>query len=209
MLVHAVRALCRSRSLDLVVVVAPPDEVAEVRAMLDDDRGVEGVDVRVVAGGGDRQESVRLGLAALPATVDVVLVHDAARPLVPTPTVDAVAAAVAAGADAVVPAMPVIDTVKQVGPAAPGEPEPVLGTPARAQLRAVQTPQGFRRAALEAAHKAAGAGAAITDDAGLVELNGGQVVCVPGHEYAFKVTRPMDLLLAEALLAKRSLADGF
>ena len=81
-------------------------------------------------------------------------------------------------------------------------------TPDRAALRAVQTPQGFRRAVLEAAHAAAGPGADATDDAGLVERAGGAVLVIPGHEEAFKVTRPLDLLLAEAVLAGRSGLSG-
>jgi 2-C-methyl-D-erythritol 4-phosphate cytidylyltransferase len=213
LLVHAVRALSRSRALSLVVVVAPADGVAAVRAILDDSGtdGADGPEVRVVAGGSTRQESVRLGLAALPPQVDVVLVHDAARPLVPSEVVDAVARAVDEGAEAVVPAVPLADTVKQVGPApAPGRPEPVLGTPDRATLRAVQTPQGFRREVLQRVHdKALSDGVEATDDAGLVERYGGTVVVVPGHEEAFKVTRPLDLVLAEAVLARRRAHDDF
>jgi 2-C-methyl-D-erythritol 4-phosphate cytidylyltransferase len=207
LLVHAVRALARSRAVTLVVVVAPADGVGRVRALLDSHGTgpAGGPELLVVPGGATRQESVRLGLAALPPEVDVVLVHDAARPLVPVAVVDAVARAVDEGADAVVPAVPLADTVKQVGPApAPGRPEPVLATPDRAWLRAVQTPQGFRRALLQQVHAKALADAVdATDDAGLVERYGGQVVLVPGHEEAFKVTRPLDLVLAEAVLAGR------
>jgi 2-C-methyl-D-erythritol 4-phosphate cytidylyltransferase len=210
LLVHAVRALARSRAVTLVVVVAPADGVAQVRALLDDS-GLDDTSIRVVAGGATRQESVRLGLAALPPQVDVVLVHDAARPLVPVEVVDAVARAVAEGAEAVVPAVPLADTVKQVGPAdAPGRPEPVLGTPDRSTLRAVQTPQGFRRDVLQGVHdKALSDGVDATDDAGLVERYGGRVVVVAGHEEAFKVTRPLDLVLAEAVLARRRARDDF
>ncbi|GAA2231904.1 2-C-methyl-D-erythritol 4-phosphate cytidylyltransferase [Kitasatospora cystarginea] len=215
LLVHAVRALARSRAVGLVVVAAPPDGVAGVAALLDS-HGLDGKDIRVVAGGATRQESVRLGLAAIPAGTGIVLVHDAARPLVPVEVVDAVAAAVRAGAEAVVPAVPLADTVKRVTPAAaPGVPEPVLDTPDRATLRAVQTPQGFRLDTLHEVHQKALAEEAggglppVTDDAGLVERYGGQVVVVPGHEEAFKVTRPLDLVLAEAVLARRRASDGF
>jgi 2-C-methyl-D-erythritol 4-phosphate cytidylyltransferase len=210
MLVHAVRALTRSRAVALVVVVAPPDGAPEVEALLAAhlDDGPGGTAVAVVPGGVTRQDSVRRGLAALPAEVDVVLVHDAARPLVPAATVDAVVAAVRAGAPAVVPALPLADTVKRVEPSAEGTPEPVTGTPERALLRAVQTPQGFDRAVLARAHAEFAAhateGEGATDDAGLVERLGEPVVCVPGHEEAFKVTRPLDLLLAEAVLARRA-----
>ena len=213
LLVHAVRALARSRAVTLVVVVAPSDGVAQVRALLDGARpeGADGPDIKVVAGGATRQESVRLGLAALPPQVDVVLVHDAARPLVPVDVVDAVARAVADGAGAVVPGVPLADTVKLVGSApGSGRPEPVLGTPDRATLRAVQTPQGFRRDLLQQVHdKAVSDGLDATDDAGLVEHYGGEVVVVPGHEEAFKVTRPLDLVLAEAVLARRRAQDDF
>ncbi|CAM5537177.1 2-C-methyl-D-erythritol 4-phosphate cytidylyltransferase OS=Streptomyces fumanus OX=67302 GN=ispD PE=3 SV=1 [Streptomyces fumanus] len=134
--------------------------------------------------------------------------HDAARPLVPVDTVDSVIEAVRAGAPAVVPALPLADTVKEVEPAGtPGEPEPVLGTPERARLRAVQTPQGFDRAVLVRAHATVTEN--VTDDASMVEQLGLTVVAVPGHEEAFKVTRPLDLVLAEAVLARRRLNDGF
>jgi 2-C-methyl-D-erythritol 4-phosphate cytidylyltransferase len=213
LLVHAVRALARSRAVTLVVVVAPVDGVARVRQLLDD-YGVDGHDgarITVVPGGATRQESVRLGLAVIPEDVDVVLVHDAARPLVPVDVVDAVARAVADGAEAVVPAVPLADTVKQVEPASvPGRPEPVVGTPDRATLRAVQTPQGFRREVLLRVHeKAFNDGVEATDDAGLVERYAGSVVVVPGHVEAFKVTRPLDLVLAEAVLARRRALDEF
>ena len=202
MLAHAVRALAGARLVDLVVVAAPASEVPSVRALLSDHDG--GADVRVVAGGATRQESVRIALGALPPEVTVVLVHDAARPLVPVELVDAVAAAVLAGAGAVVPAVPVGDTVKRVGPGSL-----VTETLDRAALRAVQTPQGFLRTVLESAHAAAVAvppgetAVEVTDDAGLVELAGGAVLVVPGAEEAFKVTRPLDLVLAEAVLARR------
>nr|WP_221522225.1 2-C-methyl-D-erythritol 4-phosphate cytidylyltransferase [Kitasatospora kifunensis] len=214
LLVHAVRALARSRAVGLVVVAAPPQGVAEVLGLLDS-HGLDGKDIRVVAGGATRQESVRLGLAAIPDATEIVLVHDAARPLVPVEVVDAVVAAVRAGAEAVVPAVPLADTVKRVRPVPAGEPEPVLDTPDRASLRAVQTPQGFRRQVLVEVHakalaeEAEGGSPVVTDDAGLVEHYGGQVVVVPGHEEAFKVTRPLDLVLAEAVLARRRASDGF
>ncbi|MET9255775.1 2-C-methyl-D-erythritol 4-phosphate cytidylyltransferase [Streptomyces sp. NPDC003717] len=208
MLVHAVRSMAASRAVSLVVVVAPPDGAGEVQGILDAHALPERTDVRVVPGGETRQESVRLGLDALPPEYGVVLVHDAARPLVPVDTVDAVIEAVRGGAPAVVPAVPLADTVKQVAPAGvPGEPEPVVATPSRAVLRAVQTPQGFDRELLVRAH--AEVTDEVTDDASMVERLGVTVVVVPGHEEAFKVTRPLDLVLAEAVLARRRLNDGF
>jgi 2-C-methyl-D-erythritol 4-phosphate cytidylyltransferase len=148
----------------------------------------------VVAGGTQRQDSVRAALAALPAEVDLVLVHDAARALVPVEVVEAVVGALRAGAEAVVPVIAVADTVKRVG--ATGQ---VLATVPRDDLRAVQTPQGFDRRVLEAAHRTAVG--SLTDDAGLVEAAGVPVQTVPGSPAAFKVTTTFDLLLAEALLA--------
>ncbi|MCP9944310.1 2-C-methyl-D-erythritol 4-phosphate cytidylyltransferase [Streptomyces somaliensis] len=208
MLIHAVRAVSASRAVSLVVVVAPPDDVAGVRVLLDEYPVPERTEVLVVPGGATRRESVRRGLDALPDSVTTVLVHDAARPLVPVDTVDAVVEAVRVGGEAaVVPAVPLADTVKEVEPAADGAPEPVLGTPERARLRAVQTPQGFDRATLVRAH--AEAAGEVTDDAGMVEQLGVRVVAVPGHEEAFKVTRPLDLVLAEAVLARRRVNDGF
>ncbi|MFF7950439.1 MULTISPECIES: 2-C-methyl-D-erythritol 4-phosphate cytidylyltransferase [Streptomyces] len=206
MLIHAIRAMAASRAVSLVVVVAPPDGAGEVKSLLDAHALPERTDFVVVPGGESRQESVRLGLDALPDDFDIVLVHDAARPLVPVDTVDAVIEAVRDGAPAVVPALPLADTVKEVEPA-PGEPEPVVATPVRARLRAVQTPQGFDRATLIRAHETVTED--VTDDASMVEQLGLTVVVVPGHEEAFKVTRPLDLVLAEAVLARRRLNDGF
>ncbi|RFC73626.1 2-C-methyl-D-erythritol 4-phosphate cytidylyltransferase [Streptomyces sp. AcE210] len=209
MLIHAVRAMAASRSVSLVVVVAPPDEAsaAEVKTLLADHALPERTDFVVVPGGETRQESVKLGLGALPPDIDVVLVHDAARPLVPVDTVDGVIEAVREGAPAVVPALPLADTVKQVEARTDGGPELVVATPERARLRAVQTPQGFDRATLVRAHETVTDN--VTDDASMVEQLGEPVVVVPGHEEAFKVTRPLDLVLAEAVLARRRANDGF
>ncbi|MGW6703454.1 2-C-methyl-D-erythritol 4-phosphate cytidylyltransferase [Streptomyces sp. NPDC054956] len=210
MLIHAVRAMARSRAVSLVVVVAPPADTVEVRRMLDEHALPDRTEVLVVPGGQTRQESVRAGLDALPADITAVLIHDAARPLVPVDTVDSVVEAVRDGAPAVVPAMPLADTVKEVEPGKPGEPEPVVATPVRARLRAVQTPQGFDVATLLRAHeKIAVDGEGATDDAGMVEQLGITVVVVPGHEEAFKVTRPLDLVLAEAVLARRRATDAY
>jgi 2-C-methyl-D-erythritol 4-phosphate cytidylyltransferase len=163
----------------------------------------ERVALAVVAGGHSRTASVRLGLAVLPDEVDVVLVHDAARALVPAALVEAVVAAVRDGAGAVVPGLGVADTIKNVDEAGV-----VTATVDRSRLRSIQTPQGFSRVVLMAAHEAAAGGEAgeadeATDDAGLVERIGGRVVVVPGSEEAFKVTTPLDLLLAQAVLGTR------
>jgi 2-C-methyl-D-erythritol 4-phosphate cytidylyltransferase len=145
-----------------------------------------------VTGGATRADSVRAGLAVVPPTVDVVVVHDAARPLAAVDLFTAVIDAVRGGADAAVPAVAVTDTVKRV------EDGHVVDTPPRDTLVAVQTPQGFRLDVLRAAH--AGGGDA-TDDAALVEAAGGTVVTVPGDPRNVKVTTATDLIVAAALLA--------
>ncbi|SCG53029.1 2-C-methyl-D-erythritol 4-phosphate cytidylyltransferase [Micromonospora inositola] len=189
LLVHAVRRIAAAPSVHTIVVAAPAADVESVRAML-----APVAPVTVVPGGAERQASVAAALAAVPAGPEIVLVHDAARALTPPELVESVAEAVRSGHDAVIPVLPVVDTIKQVGAG-----ERVLGTVDRSALRAVQTPQGFRRSVLTAAHAAAGD--PLTDDAGLVEKQGVAVTCVPGSEHALKITRPFDLALAEHLLA--------
>lgn len=189
LLVHAVRRLAACPAVGAIVVAAPPDEVPEVRRLV-----APVAPVTVVAGGATRQRSVRAALDAVPDRFDIVLVHDAARALAPAALAVAVADAVRRGHDAVIPVLPVVDTIKEVS--ADGR---VLGTVDRSVLRAVQTPQGFRRAVLAAAHAASSA-AEATDDAGLVEKLGVPVTCVPGSAHAMKITRPVDLAVAELLL---------
>lgn len=189
--------------IGMIVAVVPADRVAEVDDDLngrsdasvaahvaDDGNNSLHASVRVVAGGASRQESVATGLAALPDDgVPYVLVHDAARPLVPGAVVDRVVEALRAGDEAVVPGLPVVDTIKVVD-----ESGIVVGTPPRDQLRAVQTPQGFARATLSAAHaQAVQAGIDATDDAGLIERLGGFVRVVPGDPLAGKITTVEDL----------------
>jgi 2-C-methyl-D-erythritol 4-phosphate cytidylyltransferase len=189
LLVHAVRGLRVAPSVGPIVVAAPADSIGVVTELL------AAYDVVVVPGGVERQDSVRRGLAALPAEVDLVLVHDAARALTPAALIEAVVEALRSGADAVVPVLPVTDTVKRV------DGDRVISTVDRSHLRSVQTPQGFRRSLLEEAHATDHAGA--TDDAALVERLGRTVLTVPGDVEAFKVTRPVDLLLAAAVLGAR------
>lgn len=197
MLVHAVRGMLTARLVDLVVVAAPPGDEADVLSVLaSHDIGKE---VRVVAGGATRQESVRRALESLPADVDIVLVHDAARPLTPSEIADAVVQKVRSGSDAVVPGLAVVDTIKRVD--ADGV---VTETLRRGELVAVQTPQGFTRELLAKAHDAAVIdGFDASDDAGLAERVGATVTVVAGSDEAFKVTRPGDLVFAEALLRER------
>jgi 2-C-methyl-D-erythritol 4-phosphate cytidylyltransferase len=149
----------------------------------------------VVMGGATRSESVRLGLAAIPEETEVIAVHDAARPLARLELWREVIDAVRAGADAAIPASAVTDTVKEV--AADGS----LRTLDRNRLVAVQTPQAFRAAALRRAHRA---GSDATDDAALVEAGGGRVVLVEGPADNLKVTSPLDLVIAAALIGVRS-----
>ena len=192
LLVHAVGALLASRYVGHVVVAAPADRLAEVTTLL-------GAGATAVPGGASRQESVAAALAAVPSDVDIVLVHDAARPLVPVAVVDAVVAAVLAGAAAVVPVLPVADTLKLVDGAGL-----VTGTVPRLGTYAVQTPQGFRWQVLARAHAAADPADPATDDAGLVERLGIPVATVPGSGEAMKITTPFDLLVAEAVLRSRA-----
>ena len=217
---RAAAGLIASGTVSHVVVTAPAEEVDRFRAELEGlpDGSVGAVarrcgGIEVVAGSPrSRQASVALGLAAALAAVpqaDVVIVHDAARALTPPEVTQRVVAAVRAGHEAVVPALPVTDTVKEVEARPAGEPEPVVGTPRRDRLRAVQTPQGFSTPVLVAAHRAGAERAgdetlAASDDAGLVEACGGSVVVVAGDERAMKVTTPMDLALAELLLERQS-----
>jgi 2-C-methyl-D-erythritol 4-phosphate cytidylyltransferase len=180
---HAVAALIRA-GVDSVVVAAPPDAIDEVRRLVPQ--------ATVVAGGADRCESVRLALGAMPPDVDAVLVHDAARPFGSDDVVHRVVAALQAGAEAVIPVVPVVDTVKRVD-----DNGVVQETIDRSTLRAVQTPQGFRRDVLERAHDTRDTD--VTDDAALVEAMGIEVLTVDGDSRAFKVTTAWDLSVAEAL----------
>jgi 2-C-methyl-D-erythritol 4-phosphate cytidylyltransferase len=148
-----------------------------------------------VAGGATRSDSVRAGLAAVPADATVICVHDAARPLASPDLYSRVVAAVEAGADGAVPGLRVTDTVKLVD--ATGS---VVSTPDRALLRAVQTPQAFRAEVLRSAH--AGGGEA-TDDAELVERAGGMVVVVDGETANRKITLPEDLEWARTMVGAR------
>jgi 2-C-methyl-D-erythritol 4-phosphate cytidylyltransferase len=196
LLVHAVRGLMDAGCVDQVVVAAPPDMVDVVVTALNEFGMTEfGDHVRVVPGGGERSDSVRLALdEALAARPDtkVVLVHDAARAFTPPEVIRSVVDAVRGGHGAVIPVLPVADTVKQVD--SDGR---VIVTPDRTQLRVVQTPQGFDVDVLRRAH--AQPDAQATDDAGLVERLGEPVDTVAGHPHAMKITTPFDLVIAAAL----------
>jgi 2-C-methyl-D-erythritol 4-phosphate cytidylyltransferase len=159
---------------------------------------VPGADA-VVAGGATRVASAHAGLDAVPSTADVVLVHDAARPLATRQLFNRVIDAVRAGAEAVVPAVPIPDTVRTTG----GE------LVDRSALRASQTPQGFIAGVLRRAHDAAAAaGSDATDDAALAAAQGTPVTLIEGEPGNRKITEPFDLLLAEAVLATAPPGEG-
>ena len=177
-----------------VVVVAPADFVADAEAIAHKVAPGLGELVSVVTGGATRHDSVAAGLAAVQSSVEVVLVHDAARALTPTTLFADVDMAVQATGAGIVPALPVVDSLKQVDVTGG-----VLGIADRDQLRAAQTPQGFPRAELEAAYAAAGS-SDYTDDAAVFAANGGAVTTVPGDEVAFKITTAWDLNRAHQVL---------
>lgn len=181
------RVIDRSRRIaasvcDGVVVVVPAADVAREHG---------------VAGGATRSESVRAGLAAVPADADIVCVHDAARPLASPALYRRVIDAVVAGADGAIPGVAVVDTIKVVD----GD-GTIVDTPDRARLRAVQTPQAFRASVLRAAHAT---GAEGTDDAAVVEAAGGRVVVVEGEQTNRKITDPADLEWAREHVAAEAL----
>lgn len=200
LVVRAARALVESEVIGFLAVTAPPDHVREFTRLLAGALGpAPAVDVIVVPGGSTRQASVTAGLAVVPSRFDIVAIHDAARCLAPPQLVRDVVAAVQAGHDAVVPAIAVVDTIKEVDTEADGL-APVVRTPDRERLRAVQTPQGFRRAALERVHSQL-RDLVATDDAAMIEAAGEAVYVIPGDERALKITVPADLDRAAALLA--------
>ena len=188
LLVHAVRGLHSSGRVDRVVVAAPPSHLDSMVGAL----ARAGVQAHLVPGGASRTQSVRLALDAVGADATVVLVHDAARAFTPPEVIAAVVAAVESGAPAVIPVLPVADTLKRVDAAGV-----VVDTPNRAELRIVQTPQGF---AADVLRRAYAAGDDSTDDAGLVERLGIPIMTVPGHPNALKITTGFDLAVAEAVL---------
>ncbi|WP_176138355.1 2-C-methyl-D-erythritol 4-phosphate cytidylyltransferase [Mycobacterium sp. D16Q16] len=187
MLERSVDGLLSSGAIDEVVVVVGADQLDKAAALV-------GPLARIVQGGAERTDSVRAGLAAV-AGADWILVHDAARPLTPPDMIARIVAELREGRCAVIPAISVSDTIKSVDSS--GD---VSGTPDRACLRAVQTPQGFAANVLRRAYAAAGDIA--TDDAALVEQIGERVHVVEGDRLAFKITTALDMMLAEAILSR-------
>ncbi|MDJ0338322.1 2-C-methyl-D-erythritol 4-phosphate cytidylyltransferase [Cryobacterium sp. PH31-O1] len=206
LLEHALDSIFDMNEPAQIIVVAPGDRVADARAIAAHAaarhtaaRHVTFASaLSIVAGGRTRQESVDHGLSALLPSIDVVLVHDAARALTPAALCDQVVAAVRATRHGIIPGLPVVDTIKRV--AASGA---ILGTVDRSELSAVQTPQGFPRAMFEAARTWAAANGrfeALTDDAALVADAGHPVTVIAGHPLAFKITTPEDLERADLIL---------
>ena len=175
-----------------LVLVVPDDRVDSTRSSFASAAAAASAVLDVVPGGASRQESVAHGLAVLPPGIDTVLVHDAARALTPSLVFDEVAGAVRARNRGIVPALDVVDTIKRVDGSI------VTATIDRDELVAVQTPQAFRLARLRRAHAAA---TDATDDAALVEANGGRVVTVDGELSNRKITDRADLEWANEFIA--------
>ncbi|RZV43325.1 MAG: 2-C-methyl-D-erythritol 4-phosphate cytidylyltransferase [Acidimicrobiales bacterium] len=170
------------------VVVAIPESFVSAFQLAD----IDGCAIEIVAGGSTRAESVRAGLRTVPDDAEVILVHDAARPMASPDLFGRVVAAVRSGNDAVVPAVPVTDTIRHRDG----------GVVDREMLLLVQTPQGFAANVLREAHAT---GADATDDASLVELIGRTVTVVDGEPENLKITNPTDLTAAEAVVRQREI----
>lgn len=193
MLLRALRPFTSHPAVAHVVVVLPSDAVTAPPSWLE---AHVGASLSVVAGGAERMDSVAAGLAALPRDCAIVLVHDAARPFVSAGVIDRVIEGARGGA-ATLPAVPVSDTIKETAAADPAR---VTRTVARDLLWRAQTPQGFPRRMLEEAHaRARGDALRATDDAALVEAQGGEVRLVPGDDRNLKITTAHDLAVAAYL----------
>jgi 2-C-methyl-D-erythritol 4-phosphate cytidylyltransferase len=186
-------ALTMSAVADILIVAAPADaldEASEQLAQVD-------AEIHIVAGGEHRQESVANALRMVPEDASIVLVHDAARPLVPIEVIQNVVDAVRNGAKAVIPVLSLVDTIKRVN-----NNGIAIETVDRNQLRRVQTPQGFDRATLDLAHQ--NPEVVATDDAGLMDALGIVVHTVAGDERSLKITTMADVKHALSLLEATS-----
>jgi 2-C-methyl-D-erythritol 4-phosphate cytidylyltransferase len=189
---HALERVAASGLFDHVVVVGPPDRLEQCRRAIP-----PGLSAAVVGGGRRRQDSVRRGLEALDRGIEIVVVHDAARPLA-SPALFRRVREEAIRSGAAVPILSVADTVKVLDGSGR-----IVGDSERERLALAQTPQGFRSAWLREAHeRAVREGIEATDDAGLVSRLGLPVTAVPGEPWNLKITRPEDLKLAEFFLAE-------
>ena len=192
LLAESLERLESSEWIDAIVIAAPPDW-EEPSILVAEEIAATKVS-SAVTGGASRSESVRLALADVPEDAAVVLVHDAARPLLPEEVIERVLAPLSEGWDGVVPALPLADTVKRV------ESDRVVETLARDDLVAVQTPQAFLADVLRRA--VAGDVSEATDCASLVEASGGRVKWVEGDPRLLKVTDADDLVLVENWLGQ-------
>jgi 2-C-methyl-D-erythritol 4-phosphate cytidylyltransferase len=186
-------ALAMSSVADVLIIAAPADALDEASAQL----AQVDVEIHIVAGGEHRQESVANALRMVPEDVSIVLVHDAARPLVPIEVTQNVVAAVRDGAKAVIPVLSLVDTIKRVN-----NNGIAIETVDRNQLRRVQTPQGFDRATLDLAYQ--NPEVVATDDAGLMDALGIPVLTVAGDERSLKITTMSDVKHALSLLEAMS-----
>lgn len=203
-LAHTLSAFMGSDLIDEIVVVAHPERVEEYRRVAVDPLGSPKI-TAVVAGGETRRQSVAAGLAALTPGVELIAVHDGARPLITSALVSSVLAALVAdvGLAGLVVGHPAYDTLKTVGTG-----RSIIGTPDRSAMWVAQTPQVFRAHALLEAYERSGEGEPATDDAMLVERNGGHVAMFPGPRDNLKITVPEDLIIVEHLLELRAEGEG-
>ena len=186
-------ALAMSTVADVLIIAAPADSLDEASAQL----AQVDAEIHIVAGGEHRQESVANALRMVPEDVSIVLVHDAARPLVPIEVSQNVVAAIRNGGKAVIPVLPLVDTIKRVN-----NNGIAIETVDRNQLRRVQTPQGFDRSTLDLAYQ--NPEVVATDDAGLMDALGIPVLTVVGDERSLKITTMADVKHALSLLEATS-----
>jgi 2-C-methyl-D-erythritol 4-phosphate cytidylyltransferase len=186
-------ALAMSTVADILIIAAPVDGLDEAGMQV----AQVDAEIHIVAGGEHRQESVANALRMVPEDISIVLVHDAARPLVPIEVTQNVVAAIRGGAKAAIPVLPLVDTIKRVN-----NNGIAIETVDRNQLRRVQTPQGFDRATLDLAYQ--NPEVVATDDAGLMDALGIPVVTVAGDERSLKITTMADVQHALSLLEATS-----
>jgi len=202
LVVHSLRVLQAAPSIDTIVLAVPPADIAYCQSDIVKAHGFSKV-TQVIAGGPERQDSVRLALAAVGNDAEIVLIHDAVRPFLTVQMVEDVVKAARETGAAII-ALPMRDTVKQVR-----ADHVIERTVDRKPLWLAQTPQAFRRDWLQEAHRKAHAdGVVATDDAYLLEWMGRPVTVVEGSGENIKVTRPEDMVIGEAILASRHVTAG-
>jgi 2-C-methyl-D-erythritol 4-phosphate cytidylyltransferase len=202
LIVHSLRTLQASSAIDGIVLAVPQTDIAYCQSDIVEAHHFTKV-IKVVAGGQERQDSVRHALAVVDDQVEIVVVHDAVRPFLTGQMLQEVVTAARTNGAAII-ALPVRDTVKQVGAG-----HVIKRTVDRRRLWLAQTPQAFRREWLQEAHRKADAeGMASTDDAFLIEWMGRPVIVVEGNGENIKVTRPEDMVIGEAILASRQATGG-